>query len=61
MEDKKQEILNELLLLGYGIETAKKLYCKHEDMVEVNIDLLTPAELALQLEEQDLQGYDEED
>jgi hypothetical protein len=60
-EKLKSEIIDGLLSLGYNIDTAKELYAKHEDIAEVNSELLSGLEIAIQLEEQDLQGYDDDD
>lgn len=46
---------------GFGKENAENLIEKYIDIVEVNEDELTPEQIASQLEEQYMQGYDEEE
>jgi len=62
MADKKlkQKIANALTINhGYGKERALDLIEKYIDVIEVNEDDMTPKELAQQVEEQDMQRYEE--
>jgi hypothetical protein len=46
---------------GYGKENAENLIEKHIDVIEANEEDMTAEALAQQVEEQDMQRYDEDE
>ncbi len=61
MKEVKKKVIKELVSLGCSSVSAKDLLEEHISIVQVNVDVLTPKELAQQIMDEHLQHYKEED